>query len=366
MMQRPVRVSLSAMLVLLFACSVCLRAQQFQGSFTGTVTDPSGAVVPGVLVTALQIDTGFTRSAVSLEDGSYTIPLLPPGHYRLTAAKAGFETSSQGPIELLVDGHPKVDFRMKVGVQTTTVTVEATPHILDTEGSAVGTTIEQEKVGELPLNGRHFLELTLFTPGVVPAADGSENSTRGGGINVNGLRETMNTFLLDGMNNTSLGVGTFVVTPPVDSVQEFRMETGMYEAKFGAQAGAQVNVVTKSGTNRFHGTMHEFLRNSALDARNFFDPEVPPFRRNQFGGTLGGPIELPGVYDGHDRSFFFLAFEGLRHRRDFFRFGVVPTMAERSGDFSDLLAPDCSMKTVLVNPLALLQGQVQPFTNIPA
>jgi hypothetical protein len=364
MMQRPVRVSLSAMLVLLFACSVCLRAQQFQGSFTGTVTDPSGAVVPGVLVTALQIDTGFTRSAVSLEDGSYTIPLLPPGHYRLTAAKAGFETSSQGPIELLVDGHPKVDFRMKVGVQTTTVTVEATPHILDTEGSAVGTTIEQEKVGELPLNGRHFLELTLFTPGVVPAADGSENSTRGGGINVNGLRETMNTFLLDGMNNTSLGVGTFVVTPPVDSVQEFRMETGMYEAKFGAQAGAQVNVVTKSGTNRFHGTMHEFLRNSALDARNFFDPEVPPFRRNQFGGTLGGPVKLPGVYDGHDRSFFFLAFEGLRHRRDFFRFGVVPTMAERTGDFSDLLAPDCSTQTVLVNPLALLQGQVQTFTNI--
>ena len=363
-MQRAVQVLTNAMLLFVLVNCTVLRAQQFQGSFTGTITDPSGAVVPGVTVTALQIATGFTRNAISLEDGSYTIPLLPPGQYQLTAAKAGFETSRQGPLELLVDGHPKVDFRMQVGMQTTTVNVEATPRILDTESSAVGTTIEQEKVGELPLNGRHFLELTLFTPGVVPAADGSENSTRGGGINVNGLRETMNTFLLDGMNNTSLGVGTFVVTPPVDSVQEFRMETGMYEAKFGAQAGAQVNVVTKSGTNHFHGTIHEFLRNSALDARNFFDPSVPPFRRNQFGGTLGGPIELPGVYDGHDRSFFFLAFEGLRHRRDFFRFGVVPSIAERGGDFSDLQAPGCTTPTVLINPLALLQGQVQTFTNV--
>jgi outer membrane receptor protein involved in Fe transport len=363
-MQRAIRLGLVATLVWLAGWGVGLRAQQVQGSFTGTVTDQSGAVIPGVTVTAVEIGTGLTRRTETHEDGSYEIPLLPPGHYRLSAEKVGFEKITQGVINLMVDAHLKVNLQMRVGAQTTTVTVEATPPVLDTQTSAVGTTVESQEVSEVPLNGRHFLELTLFTPGVVPGSEGSENSERGGAINVNGLRETMNTFLLDGMNNTSLGVGTFVVTPPVDSVQEFRMETALYDAKFGSQAGAQVNVVTKSGTNHFHGTIHEFLRNSKLDARNFFDPSVPPFRRNQFGGTLGGPIAIPGVYDGHDRSFFFLAFEGLRHRRDFFRNGLVPTMAERGGDFSDLLAPDCSSKTVLLNPLALLQGVPQTFTDI--
>jgi hypothetical protein len=362
-MQRAKRPSLSGLVMLLACLSLPAWSQQFQGSFTGTVTDQSGGVVPGVKVTATERGTGFSRSAVTLDDGSYTIPLLPPGNYQLTAEKEGFAKASQGPVPLSVDQHPKIDFQMKVGAQTTTVNVEAAPPVLDTQSSAVGTTIEQQKVGQLPLNGRHFLELTLFTPGVVPGTDGSENSTRGGAINVNGMRETMNTFLLDGMDNTSIGVGTFVVTPPVDSVQEFRMETGMYEAKFGSQAGAQVNVVTKSGTNQIHGTLHEFLRNSALDARNFFDPSVPPFRRNQFGATVGGPIQLPG-YNGHDRSFFFLAFEGLRHRRDFFRQGSVPTLKERGGDFSDLIGPACSTNTVLLNPLALLAGNIQPFTNI--
>jgi hypothetical protein len=363
-MLRKVLAGVFSVLALLAGWSVTAWGQQFQGSFTGTVTDPSGAVVPEVTVTAAEASTGFSRSVHTMADGSYEIPLLPPGQYRLSAEKPGFEKTTQGPIELRVDAHVKIDFHLKVGAQTTTVTIEATPAVLDTQTSSVGTTVEAQKVSELPLNGRHFLELTLFTPGVVPGTQGSENSTRGGAINVNGLRESMNAYLLDGMNNTSLGVGTFVVTPPVDSVEEFRMETGMYEAKFGGQAGAQVNVVTKSGTNHFHGTLHEFLRNSDFDARNFFDPSVPPFRRNQFGGTLGGPLEVPGVYDGHDRTFFFLAFEGLRHRRDFFRFGLVPTTAERGGDFSDLLAADCSTKTVLVNPLALLQGQVQTFTNV--
>jgi hypothetical protein len=176
------------------------------------------------------------------------------------------------------------------------------------------------------LNGRNFLELTLFTPGVVPGTSGSENSSHGGAINVNGLRETMNGYLLDGMTNTSIGVGTYVVTPPVDSVLEFRMETGVYDARFGANAGAQVNVVTKSGTNKFHGTLHEFLRNDHLDARNFFEPVVPPFERNQFGAIVGGPIVAPGIYDGHDRSFFFLAYEGVWSKNS----SVCPKRAERS------------------------------------
>ena len=345
------------------ACSVGW-AQQVQGSFTGQVTDSSGAVIGGAQVTALERDTGFTRSAATLADGSYIIPLLPPGHYRLEVQAAGFEKTMTGTVQLLVNAHLKIDFQLKVGAQATTITVSAPPTVLDTQSSSVGTTIEQGKVQQLPLNGRHFVELTLFTPGVVPAAGGSENSTRGGGINVNGLRESMNNYLLDGMSNTSMGVGQYVVTPPLDSVQEFRMETGMYDARFGGQAGAQVNMVTRSGTNQLHGSLHEFLRNKVFDARNYFEPEVPPFVRNQFGATLGGPIMLPRIYNGRDRSFFFLAFEELRESRAFYNNYLVPTLAERGGDFSDLQGSDCAAPTVLLNPLALLSGVVQPFTNI--
>ncbi len=327
--------------------------QQAQGSLTGIVTDPSGAVVPGVTVTAVAQGIGFTRSAVTQPDGSYTLPLLPPGTYKVTAEKAGFERSVEGPIELLVDQHLKLDIRLRVGAPTTSITVAATPPVVDTQTSSVGTTIESQKVRQLPLNGRNFLQLTLFTPGVVPGTSGSENSSRGGAINVNGLRESMNSFLLDGITNTSVAVGTYAVTPPVDSVQEFRMETGVYEAKFGTNAGAQVNVVTRSGTNQFHGTFYDFLRNSALDARNFFEPTVPPFKRNQFGGTVGGPVLLPG-YDGHDRSFFFFAYEGLRERRAFFERSHVPTLAERAGDFQADLAPTCPTQTLLLDPLVLV------------
>ncbi|MGA2857376.1 MAG: carboxypeptidase-like regulatory domain-containing protein [Candidatus Sulfotelmatobacter sp.] len=346
-------------------CSVA-RAQQVQGSFTGQVTDSSGAVIGGAQVTAAEQDTGFTRGATTVADGSYLIPLLPPGHYRLEVQAAGFEKTRTGTVQLLVNAHLKIDFQMKVGAQATEITVSAPPTVLDTQSSSVGTTIEQGKVQELPLNGRHFLELTLFTPGVVPAAGGSENSERGGAINVNGLRESMNNYLLDGMSNTTMSVGQYVVTPPLDSVQEFRMETGMYDARFGGQAGAQVNMVTRSGTNQLHGSLHDFVRNKIFDAPNYFEPEVPPFVRNQFGATLGGPITLPRIYKGRDRSFFFLAFEELRESRAFYNNSLVPTLAERGGDFSDLLGSDCAAPTVLINPFALLNGVTPPptFTNI--
>jgi len=354
------------LLILLVGClPVPTWGQQIQGSITGVVTDPSGSLIPDAQVTAVEQRTGFSRSSQTRQDGSYDIPLLPPGQYLVEVAMSGFETLSQGPITLLVNAHLKMDFHMKVGAQTTTVSVSAAATVIDTQTSSVGTTVGEQEVQQLPLNGRHFLELTFLTPGVVPAAGGSENSTRGGGINVNGLRESMNNYLLDGMTNTSFGVGQYVVTPPVDSIQEFRMETGMYDARFGGQAGAQVNMVTKSGTNQLHGSLYDFLRNKVLDARNYFEPVVPPFVRNQFGASLGGPIVVPRLYNGHDRTFFFAAYEGLLERRSFFTQFRVPTMAERGGDFTDLTGPDCSAPTVLLNPLALLStGSVQPFTNI--
>jgi hypothetical protein len=349
----------------LLACGIVPAfGQTFQGSITGRVTDPTGGEVPGVLVTAIEQNRGFSRRATTLDDGTYDITLLPPGTYRLTAEKRDFEKTSQSGIDLTVNQHLKVDLQMKLGVQSTVVDVKAAVPVLDTQTSSVGTTLEESKVEEIPTNGRQFLELTLLVPGVVPGTSGSRISDRGGAINVNGMRDSMNSYWLDGLDNTAIGVGQFTVAPPLDSVQEMRMETGVYDAKFGAHAGTQMNIVTKSGTNTLHGELYEFFRNSALDTRNFFDPTVPPFHRNQFGGTAGGPVVVPGVYNGHDRTFFFFAYEGLREARSFFNRALVPTLAERGGDFTDLLGPDCSVQTVLLDPLALMQGNIQPFTNI--
>ncbi len=349
--ERCCRVLLWALVVV---WSIPARAQQVQGSITGTVTDASKAVIPEVTVTALEPDTGFSRSAVTNNLGAYEIPLLPPGRYTLTAKKEGFKTATRASVELLVDQHVPVDFDLEVGAQTQIVEVTGAPPQVNMENATTGATLEQNKVSQLPLNGRNFVQLTLISPGVAPGTANSENSNRGGAINVNGLRESMNSFWLDGLNDTSVAVGTYAVTPPIDSVQEFNMETGLYDARFGTNAGAQVNVRTKSGTNQLHGSLYEYLRNSALDTRNFFDPNVPPFRRNQFGATLGGPITIPGAYQGKDRTFFFVGYEGLRERRTIFQQGRVPTLAERSGNFAGDLSPGCPTTNLLLDPLVLV------------
>jgi len=364
-MERSVREGLPCLVLLLLAgWHGSIQAQTFQGSLTGTVTDTSGAIMVGVQVTAAEQATGFSRSVVTADDGSYSIVLLPPGTYLVTAEKEGFNKTTLGPIALAVNQHQLLDFQMKVGRPTTVLTVEAPAVIVDTQTSSVGTTIGQTKVSDVPLNGRQFLELMMFTPGVVPGTPGSKVNDRGGSINVNGMQDSMNSYWLDGLDDTSSGVGQYTVAPPVDSIAEMRLETGVYDAKFGVHAGAQVNVVTKSGTNQFHGSLFEFLRNADLDARNFFEPSVPPFQRNQFGGTVGGPVVLPKLYDGHDKTFFFFTYEALREHRSFDNRTLVPTVFERNGDFRDLLSPQCSVQTVLLNPLALAGGQIEPFTNI--
>jgi hypothetical protein len=328
--------------------------------------DPSGAVVPGTIVTITEKDKGFSRSVTTSKDGSYEIPLLPPGRYNFVAKKEGFLVFERGPLPLLVNQHLREDVNLELNSGQDVIHVEGYPEAVESQTSSVGTTIDAQKVNEIPLNGRNFLELALLVPGVSPGTAGSAVSTRGGGgsINVNGMRDSMNSYWLDGLDDTSVGVGQYTVAPPLDSVQEFRMETGVYEAKFGAHAGAEVNMVTKSGTNDIHGSLYEYVRNTAFDARNFFDPSVAPMHRNQFGATLGGPAVLPGIYNGHDHTFFFFAFEGTREHRDFYDNFLVPSVSERQGNFADLLNPTCSSQTVLLNPLALMQGSVQPFTAI--
>ncbi|PYV13957.1 MAG: hypothetical protein DMG21_19725 [Acidobacteria bacterium] len=340
--------------VLLVGCAVSVWAQQSLGSFTGTVTDTTGALVPGATVTALEMDKGFARTTVTAADGSYMIPDFSPGRYELSVKKEGFKEYAEKDLTLTVDAHISRNFQLEVGSVATVDYVEGRPELASTENATVGTTVEQEKISELPYNGRHFLETMLFTPGVVPGVQGSElNNNRGGSIEVNGMREDANSYLLDGMSDTSIAVGTYSATPPLDSIQEFQIETGVYDAKFGNSAGGQVNMVTKSGTNTFHGSLYEYLRNNKLDSRNFFEPEVPPFHRNQYGASAGGPLSMPGVYNGHDRTFYFMNFEGLRDNHSFFSRSHVPTLAERGGDFADLLDPSCPNTTLLLDPLVL-------------
>lgn len=361
-----IRYTLNWSVFLIVTGGVTGWGQTFQGSVAGSIYDPSGAVVPGTQVTITEKDKGFSRSVTSSDDGSYEIPLLPPGRYELNAQKLGFRKFERGPLTLLVNQHLREDISLEVGAEIIVDLVEAPPPTVETQTSSVGTTIDAQKVNEVPLNGRNFLELALLVPGVSPGTPGSAVSTRGGGgsINVNGMRDSMNSYWLDGLDDTSVGVGQYTVAPPLDSVQEFRMETGVYEAKFGAHAGAEVNMVTKTGTNKVHGSAYEYVRNTAFDARNFFDPSVAPMHRNQFGGTLGGPVSIPEIYNGHDHTFYFLAYEGTREHRDFYDNFLVPSAGERQGDFTDLMNPNCAAQTLLLNPLALMQGAVQPFTNI--
>jgi len=365
-MPSSIRQALQCLILLLSVCCAVGWGQTFQGSFTGTVTDPSGAVIPGALVTIAEKDKGFSRSVATSNDGGYKIPLLPPGRYVLVAQMEGFQKFERGPLTLLVNQHLREDIKLSLGSAVDVISVEAYPATVESQTSSVGTTIDAQKVNNVPLNGRNFLALALLVPGVSPGTAGSPVSTRGGGgsINVNGMRDSMNSYWLDGLDDTSVGVGQYTVAPPLDSVQEFRMETGVYEAKFGAHAGAEVNMVTKSGTNEYHGSAYEYVRNTAFDARNFFDPSVAPMHRNQFGVTIGGPAVIPRIYDGHDHTFFFFAYEGTREHRGFYDNFVVPSAANDQGDFTDLLDPACPTQTVLLNPFALMQGSVQPFTNI--
>jgi len=244
--------------------------------------------------------------------------LLPPARYVLSVEKAGFRRSVYGNVTLDVDQTARVDFTLQVGIVTQEVQVTDTPPLVQTDTSTLGQVITGRQVHELPLNERNFLAFGLLTPGSQSPAEGSQNSTQGGAISVNGAREQSNNFLLEGVDNNDPYINQYVALPSIDAIQEFKVQAGNYSAEFGRSVGAQINVILKSGTNEFHGSAFEFLRNRNMDAKNFFDfPDctpssvagtcapIPRFDRNQFGGTAGGPIR-------RDKTFFFAANEGLQ------------------------------------------------------
>ncbi len=328
-------------------------AQTDKASLRGTVTDPNHAVIVGAEINLTNEETNETRTTVSNGEGEYTLATLSPGRYLLKIAAPGFEPRAEH-ILIQVNQALRLDAELWVG------SVKVDEHMIVTDmlsplrqdSAALGMVIENRQVEGLPLDGRNFYELTLLVPGAAPAAPGSAGSVRGDfAFSVNGAREDGNNFLLDGVYNVDPKLNTFGVRPPVDAIREFEMLTSTYDATFGRNGGAQVNVVLKSGSNQFHGSAYEFFRNGALDARNFFAPgdeAAPKYQRNQFGFSLGGPILK-------DHTFFFADYEGTRSREGITRITNVPTLRERVGDFSQSLAA----------PVDPFTGQPFPGNIIP-
>src|SRR5438552_12012442 len=285
----------------------------------GGVKDSSGAVIPGASITAKNVETGLTRTGVSAEDGSYRLSALPVGGYEVKVELPGFRTEVRSGLTLTVAQEAVVNFALQAGAVEQTVVVTEDAPIVNTTSGALGGLVDERKVAELPLNGRNFIDLTLLTPGITQQRNlGVAASTVGLWFSSNGAPLRSNNYLLDGAIMTNLTNGTSASqdgsTLGLEGVREYRVITNSFSAEYGMTMGSQVMVVTKGGTNTLHGSLFEYLRNSALDARNFFDYKtpasnrrLPAFARNQFGGSLGGPIKK-------DKTFFFGVYEGLRQR----------------------------------------------------
>ena len=316
------------------AASSLLFASGPTGTITGTIKDPSGAVVPKARVVVTNEETNAARNAAANEDGDYTITLLPTGRYRVAVEYAGFHRSVIRNVIVDVDQTVRVDFALRVGAVTEEVRVNETPPIVQTDTSTLGQVVNERLVEDLPLNQRNFLSFALLAPGGQLPTQGSENSTQGGSINVNGARDQSNNFMLDGVDNNDPYLNQYVALPSIDAIQEFKVQSGDYSAEFGHASGAQINMVLRSGTNAFHGGLFEFLRNRTMDAKNYYDlPDctsgsiqgtcgsIPRFDRNQFGGTLGGPLRK-------NKTFFFFSDEQLRLRQANTREATIPSQTQ--------------------------------------
>ncbi len=324
--------NLICLLVTIFA-GLNLVAQQITGSIRGTVSDPSGAVVEAAAVTANQTETGLTRTAMTDRTGAYILLELPVGHYQLQVEAKGFRKYVQQGIILNVNETATIPVRLAVGAETLQVQVMADAQLIQGTVTSLGKTVSEREVLDLPLDGRNFTQLGLLQPGVVPLTPGlaeAGGSLRDGqAYAVNGQRPESNNFLIDGANNFNGVDGGFVLKPPVDAITEFKILTHNANSEFGNSLGSTTNLITRSGTNRFHGALWEFLRNDAFDATNYFASTTEPLKQNQFGGTIGGPIRK-------DKTFFFGYYEGFRNRQGETDSSTVPSLAQRQGDFSAL------------------------------
>jgi hypothetical protein len=303
---------------------------QTTGTIQGSVTDPSGALVPGASVTAAQSDTHITRTVTTNESGDYEFPALPVGRYTVSVQATGFKLARHTEIDVRLGHVTAVNVKLELGPVAQVVSAEASAPLIEIVSTQMGAVVNDKAVVELPLNTRDTYQLLQLQPGVQSqlGSDLFYGSDQPGVVSVNGGRGRSNNYTVNGGDANDQFVNLPGVQPSPDSIEEFRVLTNTFDAEFGRNSGAVVNVVTKSGTNSFHGDVYEFLRNNVLNARGFFDAAIPDFKQNQFGGTLGGPVRK-------DQTFFFASYEGRRIRQgDPSPAFPVPTLAERGGDFS--------------------------------
>ncbi len=355
-------------LLALFAiCVPAAFAQNVSGSITGVVTDPSGGTVPNARASARNAGTGAVFNAQSDGDGTYWLRNLPVGAYTVNVEAGGFQKFEAKDVRLQVNEVARVDVRMTVGALTETVTVQGSAVAVDTTTSTLKSVVDQKRIEELPLNGRNATQLMRLIVGVTndPNANVTSGTTYPGTnpVSVNGSRSNATNYVLDGAQNNDVYSNAPSPLPNPDALQEFSVQTNNFSAEFGRQSGGVVNAITKSGTNELHGSAFEFLRNNALNATNFFSPVVngakltDGLKRNQFGGTLGGPLTIPNVYNGKDKTFFFVSYQStIIKRAPVSAQRIVATAAQKAGDFS-------ALTRALRDPLT---NQPYPGNRIPA
>ena len=347
------RLTTVALVLFTFLSAGPVAAQVATGSIIGTVSDSSHQLVPGAQVSIREINRNTTTSVITDASGVYSAPFLVPGTYEVQVELQGFKTWIRRGIVLQVTDRVRIDVSLEVGGLKEETTVVASAPLVRTDSSEVGTVIEEAAIKELPLNGRNFAALVYLAPGITPGQAGENlsgastfNPRGASNFNALGSQANSNAWLIDGIDNNEFTFNTVIVQPSVEQVREFKVLSGVFSAEFGRGAGV-VSVSTKSGTNQIRGTGYEFLRNDAFDARNFFvrkvvqpdgslvkDP-VPPLDRHQFGGAFGGALVIPGLYDGHSRTFFFADYAGIKERRGVTTVNTVPSAATRTGDFSN-------------------------------
>jgi hypothetical protein len=344
---------------LLLLCGLSY-AQDPTATLEGRVYDSSGGIIIGATVKAVRTDTDVAQTQLTNPSGVFSFPLLPAGRYELRVEAAGFAPYAQSPILLSINQTARVSVRLQVAQSSDVVNVEAQVSRVEIGSNTVGNVVTGRELVDLPLNGRNFTQLGLLQPGVAPLTAGL--ATAGGSLRsgqayaVNGQRPESNNFLLDGTRNVNRVDGGFVLRTPVDAIQEFRILTETAPAEYGGTSGSTTTVVTRSGSNEFHGDFYEFLRNDKLDTRNFFADQTEPLKQNQFGATFGGPIRK-------NRDFFFAFYEGFRNRQGVTKAATVPTPGERAGDFSGLTDPQTGQPVPLIN---YLSGQPFPNNRVPA
>ncbi len=350
----------TTLLASLLSIAMALHAQGPSASVVGRITDATAAVIPGAAVRLLSAETNQSFVAPTNENGDYTILNLKPGLYSLEARRDGFHLYRRPEFTLALDQTLRLDFQLEVGATSETITVSDTPPILNTESGARGEVTTNAELTEMPLSGRNFSDLAFLTGGVIPKGEDGD-----GQYAVNGARADNVGFLLDGMNNTQRRNTGAMISPPLEGVQEFKMVTSGFSAEYGRYAGGLLSVVTKSGGNHLRGALYEFIRNDLADARGFFDPRKGKLRRNQFGVTVTGPVVLPKLYNGRDKTFFLVSWESLRQIAGVSQRGIVPLPEMLTGNFTK--ATDAYGKPLkITDPLAkaLFPGNLIPASRL--